>query len=77
MMEDHINTLSNEDGIGNKLEDTSSKDSSKEEKDDRTARCEYCDNVLSRKQLSQHIRRVHFKILEKFQIVESPLTRTT
>ena len=65
-MEDHLNTLSNEDGIGNKLEDTSSKNSSKEEKDDRTARCEYCDKVFScNKNLRQHIKRVHFKILEK------------
>ena len=58
-----MNTMSNEDG--NKLEDTSSKDSPTEEKVGRMAICEYCDKVFLRKHLSQHIKRVHFKILEK------------
>ena len=58
-----MNTLSNEDG--KKLEEATSKDSPTEEKAGRTGSCEYCDKEFSsRKNLRQHIRRVHFKILE-------------
>ena len=58
-----MNTLSNEEG--DKLEGASLKDLPTEQKVGRSARCEYCDKLLARTSLRQHIRDVHFKILKK------------
>ena len=59
-----MNTLSNEDG--DKLEKASLKDSPLTKKAGRTARCEYCDKVLSsNKNLQRHIERAHLKLKEK------------
>ena len=55
--------MSNEDG--KKLEEASSKDSPTEQKVGRTARCEYCDKLITRRNLKEHIEQVHFKILQK------------
>ena len=61
--------MSNEDG--NKHEEASSKDSPTEEKAGRKASCEYCDKEFSsRKNLRQHIRRIHFKIIEKCPVCD-------
>merc|ERR1719154_818344 len=64
MMEEDMNTLSNEDG--DKLEKASLKDSTSTKKAGRTARCEYCDKVLSsNKNLLRHNERVHLKLKER------------
>ena len=56
-----MNTSSNEDA--DKVDDASLKDSPTAQKAGQTARCEYCDKVLSSHQvLRRHISRVHLKI---------------
>ena len=58
-MEEDMNTLSNQDG--DKVEEASPKDSPMKQ----TARCEFCDKVLtSKKSLKQHINTVHLKLKE-------------